>query len=91
MRRLSVAGTNLVVFKLRWTGSGLQFVAEPVPGGPHSFVMNGVQFQRVRFERDALEALERAGVGSWSVFPTDHVQASVTRQQLRAMGFRGNY
>ena len=83
--------TNLVRLELRFTGSGLLFVAEPVVGGGQSFAMQHVQPQRVRFEGDALKALERAGVGSWSRFPSDHIEATVTREQLRSMGFRGNY
>ena len=91
-RRRSIAlPTNLVLFRLRWTGSGLQFIAEAASGGPQGFVMQGVQFQRLRYEGEALQALERAGVGSWSAFPTDNIEATVTREQLMAMGFRGNY
>ena len=83
--------TNLVLFKLRWTGSSLLFVAEPAHDGPQTFSLKGIQAQRIRFERDALVALERAGIGHWSAFPGDHIQATVTRQQLLAMGFKGIY
>jgi hypothetical protein len=83
--------TNLVNFKLRWTGSSLLFVAEPAPDGPQGFTMASLQNQRIRFERDALAALERVGLGQWSQFPSDHIQATVTRQQLWAMGFKGVY
>jgi hypothetical protein len=83
--------TNLVVFKLRRTGASLLLTAEPVDGGPQSFVMESLQMQRFRYEGDVLHALEQAGVGRWSQFPADNIQATVTRAQLRAMGFRGNY
>jgi hypothetical protein len=83
--------TNLVNFKLRWTGSSLMFVAEPSPDGPQTFTMTGLQNQRIRFERDALAALERVGLGHWSEFPADHIQATVTRAQLWALGFKGIY
>ncbi len=84
-------GTNLVVFALRRTGASLLLSAEPAPGGPQGFAMQGVQLQRFRYEADALRVLEQAGVGRWSSFPPDNIQATVTRSQLRAMGFRGNY
>ena len=83
--------TNLVVFKLRRTGTSLLLIAEALNGGPQSFAMNGVQLQRFRYEGDVLKALEQAGIGHWSNFPSDHIQATVTRTQLRSMGFRGNY
>lgn len=83
--------TNLVQFKLRWTGSSLMFVAEPARGERQSFTMTGIQSQRVRHERDVLLALERAGIGRWSEFPSDHILATVTRDQLWAMGFKGVY
>ncbi len=84
-------GTNLVVFSLRSTGANLLFVAEPAPGGAQGFAMHGVQSQRLRYESDALKALEQGGVGHWSTFPPHPIEATVTRTQLRAMGFRGNY
>lgn len=83
--------TNLVVFSLRRTGASLLFVAEAARDGSQGFAMQGLHAQRVRYESDALKALERAGVGSWSAFPMDSIQATVTRDQLKSMGFRGNY
>jgi hypothetical protein len=83
--------TNLVMLTLRRTGANLLFSADAVSNGPRGFVMQGVQPQRLRFEHDALKALERAEIGSWSAFPPDGVQATVSRDQLRRMGFRGNY
>ncbi len=84
-------GTNLVVFLLRRMGASLLFTVEPAVSGRQGFAMQGVQNQRVTFEVEALQALERGGVGSWTRFPPDGVQATVTRDQLRTMGFRGNY
>ena len=83
--------TNLVVLKLRRTGVNLLFTAELVAGSPRGLVMEGIQPQRLRYERDALQSLESAGVGSWSAFPPEGIQATVTRDELRRMGFRGNY
>jgi len=81
--------TNLVVFKLRRSGAGLFLAAEPLQDGPQHFRMNGVQAQRFRFEHDVLKALERGGIGYWTEFPADNIQATVTREQLRTMGFKG--
>jgi hypothetical protein len=83
--------TNLVEFTLRRVGSSLLFAVEPVSGGPQGFVMHGVQVQRLHSERDILKALELAQVGRWSSFPTESIQATVTRDQLWGMGFSGNY
>ena len=83
--------TNLINFTLRRTGASLLLEAEPAPGGPQGFVMHGVQLQRFRYEGDVLQLLERAGIGRWSAFPADSIQATVTRNQLWSMGFRGNY
>ncbi len=83
--------TNLVAFTLRWTGTSLLLAAEPVPGSTQAFSMQGMQLQRFRFEHDVLQLLERTGIGRWSTFPPDSIQATVTRSQLWQMGFRGNY
>ena len=83
--------TNLIEFKLRRTGAGLTLAAEPVHDGPQSFSMKGVQMQRFRFEHDVLNALERTGIGYWSEFPADNIQATVTREQLHSLGFKGIY
>jgi hypothetical protein len=83
--------TNLVHFTLRRVGSTLHFAADPVKSGSQSFVMHSLQLQRLPSEYDALRALELAGIGRWSSFPPDGIEATVTRDQLRAMGFRGNY
>lgn len=84
-------GTNLVRFTLRSTGSSLLLAVEQVEGGSQTFTLAGVQVQRFRYEGDALRVLERAGVGRWSSFPVEGIEATVTRPQLYQMGFRGNY
>jgi len=83
--------TNLVVFKLRRTGASLMLAAEPAHDGPQTFTMQGLQAQRFRYEHDILQALQRAGIGHWTEFPQDSIQATVTRDQLLAMGFKGIY
>ena len=65
--------------------------AEPVRSGAQHFSMNGIQLQRFRFEHDILRALERAGIGYWTEFPPDHIEATVTRDQLVTLGFKGIY
>lgn len=46
----------------------------------------------VRFgtETEALRALDAADVGRWTGFPDDGVHATLSRRQLRTLGFRGN-
>ena len=83
--------TTLVQFVFRRLGSGLWLDAEPVPGGQQQFAMDHVHRMRVRSEGDVLRALQDAGVGHWTSFPVDPIQATVTRTQLRSIGFRGNY
>lgn len=84
-------GTNLVRFRLRFTGTGFLLEAEPVQGGPQSFTMAGLQVRRFPYESEALRALEAAGVGRWSAFPQESIEATVTRDQLFSIGFRGVY
>lgn len=83
--------TNLVHFHFRRLGSGLWLDAEPAPGGQQQFAMEHVHRLRIRSEGEVLRALEAAGVGHWTTFPHDGIQATVTRGQLRTIGFRGNY
>ena len=47
----------------------------------------------IRFptESEALRTLDRAGVGHWSAFPQEGVQATLSLFQLRTIGFRGNF
>lgn len=83
--------TNLVRFELTLLGSNLWLTVEPVEGGQQGFSIE--RLRAVRFDREpqALRALAAAGVGHWSSFPHDGVQATVTREQLRTVGFRGNF
>ena len=84
-------GTNLVRFRLRSTGTSLLLEAEPVWGGSQSFVMEGLQVRRFRHEGEVLRALEAAGIGRWSAFPPESIEATVSRDQLFQIGFRGVY
>ena len=45
---------------------------------------------RFRTEGEALRALDTADVGRWTRFPDDGVHATLSRSQLRTLGFRGN-
>jgi hypothetical protein len=45
---------------------------------------------RFRTQGEALGALAAAEVGRWTSFPDDGVQATLSRSQLRTLGFRGN-
>lgn len=45
---------------------------------------------RFRTESEALRALDSANVGVWSTFPHDGIHATLSRDQLRTLGFRGN-
>ena len=83
--------TTLVQFVFRRLGSGLWLDAEPVLGGQQQFSMEHVHRMRVRSEGEALRNIEAAGLGHWTTFPHDGIQLTVTRLQLRAIGFRGNY
>jgi hypothetical protein len=82
---------NLVTFYMRRMGSALWIDAEQVEGGKRQFGMSGVQRLRVNTEREVLQAIDNAGIGHWSSFPPDGIQATVTRTQLKTIGFRGNY
>lgn len=82
---------NLVQFILRRIGSGTFLDAEQVEDGKRQFNMEGIQRLRVSSETDALKRIEAAGIGQWNSFPGDAIQATVTRHQLRTIGFRGNY
>lgn len=46
---------------------------------------------RFRTEGEALQALDAGDVGRWSSFPHDGVHATLSRSQLRTIGFRGNF
>lgn len=44
---------------------------------------------RFRTEAEALRVLVEAHVGQWGSFPPDGVHATLSRTQLRTLGFRG--
>lgn len=45
---------------------------------------------RFRTEGEVLRALGEAEVGRWTSFPHEGVHATLSRLQLRTLGFRGN-
>lgn len=87
----TVPEANLVTFRLVRIGAGTFLDVEQTADGNRQFSMGGVQRLRVQGEGAALQALERADIGRWSTFPHEGIQSTVTRTQLRTIGFRGNY
>ncbi len=78
--------------ELRLLGMTLWLNAEPATdtlGSDHA--MRHLRPVRFRTESEALRALATADVGQWSSFPHDGIQATLSRSQLRALGFRGNF
>lgn len=83
--------TNLVQLTLTLLGANLWLTAEPLAGGARGFSMENVRAPRFDTESAVLRALAAAGVGSWSSFPLDGIQATLSRAQLRSIGFKGNF
>jgi hypothetical protein len=78
--------------QLKLLGITLWLSAEPaedILGPDHS--LRNLRPLRFRTESEALRALDSAGVGLWSSFPHDGIHATLSRSQLRAIGFRGNF
>lgn len=78
--------------ELRLLGGTLWLNAEPsdnILGGDHS--LRHLRPLRFRTESEALRAIDAAGVGQWSSFPHEGIRATLTRSQLRSIGFRGNF
>lgn len=78
--------------QLRLLGGTLWLNAEPsdnVLGSDHS--LRHLRPVRFRTESEALRAIDSAGVGHWSSFPHDGIQATLSLSQLRSIGFRGNF
>ena len=77
---------------LRLLGATLWLHADPATdalGSDHSLRhLRPIRFQT---ETEALRSLDGAGVGTWSRFPFDGIHATLTRTQLRSIGFRGNF
>ena len=76
---------------LRRLGTIFWLEAEPVYsslGADHAHR----HLRPVRFGNagEALRALDAADVGRWGSFPDDGVHATLSRSQLRTLGFRGN-
>jgi hypothetical protein len=77
---------------LRMLGIALWLSAEPAEntlGPDHS--LRSLRPLRFRTESEALRALDTAGVGQWSSFPQEGIHATLSRSQLRTLGFRGNF
>jgi hypothetical protein len=77
---------------LRLLGNTLWLHADPaddILGPDHS--LRNLRPHRFRTESEALRALDSAGVGHWSSFPQEGIHATLTRSQLRSIGFRGNF
>lgn len=78
--------------ELRRLGDALWLHAEPTGsllGSDHA--LHNLRPLRFGTEHAALRSLESAGVGHWSSFPHEGVGATLTRLQLRSIGFRGNF
>lgn len=77
---------------LKLLGATLWLHADPSSdtlGSDHS--LRHLRPLRFRTESEALRALDGAGVGQWSSFPYDGIHATLSRAQLRSIGFRGNF
>lgn len=77
---------------LRMLGGTLWMSADPAEdrlGSDHT--LRHLRPLRFRTESEALRALDGANVGQWSSFPLDGIHATLTRAQLRSIGFRGNF
>lgn len=78
--------------ELRRLGASLWLHAEPTAGPLGSdHALHNLRPLRFGTESAALHSLESAGVGRWSSFPHEGVGATLTRSQLRSIGFRGNF
>ena len=78
--------------ELRLLGMTLWLRAEPadtILGSDHA--LRHLRPVRFHTESEALRALAAAEVGQWSSFPYDGIQATLSRSQLRTIGFRGNF
>ena len=78
--------------QLRLLGAALWLSVEPAEGSIGSdHALYHLRPLRFRTESEALRALAAADVGQWSSFPQEGVQATLSRGQLRTIGFRGNF
>ncbi len=77
---------------LRMLGMTLWLAAEPadnILGPDHS--LRNLRPVRFRTESEALRALSASDVGTWSSFPQEGIHATLSKAQLRSLGFRGNF
>lgn len=83
--------THFYKLSLRRLGIALYLEAEPVDSslGP-DHAHRHLRPVRFRTEFEALRTLAQAEVGHWSSYPAEGVHATLTRNQLRTLGFRGN-
>jgi len=78
--------------QLRILGLGVWLHAEldgDTPGPDHA--LRHLRPVRFRTESEALRALTDAEVGTWSSFPHEGIHATLSKGQLRTIGFRGNF
>ena len=80
-------------YKLSLRRLGIVFWLEADPedsrlGPDHAYRHQGPV--RFRTENEALRALGAAEVGLWTSFPQEGVHATLSRTQLRTLGFRGS-
>ncbi len=78
--------------ELRLLGMTLWLGADPADstlGSDHS--LRHLRPVRFRTESEALRSLAEAHVGHWTSFPHEGIQATLSRSQLRTLGFRGNF
>lgn len=78
--------------ELRLLGMTLWLNAEPADSTLSiDHALRHLRPVRFRTESEALRALDGAGAGHWSSFPLEGIHATLTRSQLSAIGFRGNF
>ncbi len=78
--------------ELRLLGMTLWLSAEPADGTlGEDHALRHLRRVRFRTESEALRALASAHVGQWSAFPYEGIQATLSRAQLKTLGFRGNF
>lgn len=92
MLALGLMEAHFFRLELRRLGAALWLHAEPA-GGPlgSDHALHHLRPLRFLTESAALRSLESAGVGHWSSFPHEGVGATLSRSQLRSIGFRGNF
>ena len=78
--------------ELRLLGMTLWLSAEPADGTlGEDHALRHLRRVHFRTESEALRALAAADVGQWSKFPHEGIHATLSRAQLKTLGFRGNF